>query len=252
MKKVYLHGYLGKKFGKLWELDVHSVSEAVRAIDANTKGALRDYWTKDGRNKKYQIKLGDYAITSETELDPPCGEGTDIHIVPYIAGRSSGFGKILAAIAIVTIAYFTLGGGSALAGKAGEAAGSGWFGMTAADTASMFYMIGAQLVIGGIIQLLTPVPNFNTNAGNNSSSNIFDGNSLRAQQGDAVPVVYGRMLLGPIPVSVSIINQDRSISTEYAGGGSPVENTLSEWSVGNGQIQYSINGQNVYTKPGYP
>ena len=37
MIKVNLHGKLGEDLGESWELDVSSVAEALRAIDANTR-----------------------------------------------------------------------------------------------------------------------------------------------------------------------------------------------------------------------
>ena len=37
MKRVFLYGELGKKFGKEWKLDVSSPSEAVSALFANDR-----------------------------------------------------------------------------------------------------------------------------------------------------------------------------------------------------------------------
>ena len=42
MKKVFLHGELASKFGKEFTLDVNSLPELLRAIDANCDGFL-DY-----------------------------------------------------------------------------------------------------------------------------------------------------------------------------------------------------------------
>ena len=35
MKKVYLHGALGKRFGEKWNLDVSTPLEAIKALFAN-------------------------------------------------------------------------------------------------------------------------------------------------------------------------------------------------------------------------
>ena len=40
MKTVYLHGKLGKRFGKKWELAVDTIPEAMNAIDVNSEGFL--------------------------------------------------------------------------------------------------------------------------------------------------------------------------------------------------------------------
>ena len=42
MKIVNLHGKLAEKFGSRWELEINSISEALRAINANT-GDFFDY-----------------------------------------------------------------------------------------------------------------------------------------------------------------------------------------------------------------
>ena len=42
MKIVNLHGKLAEKFGARWELEINSISEALRAINANT-GDFFDY-----------------------------------------------------------------------------------------------------------------------------------------------------------------------------------------------------------------
>ena len=38
MKTIHLHGKIGKMFGEKWLLEVDSITEALRAIDANVGG----------------------------------------------------------------------------------------------------------------------------------------------------------------------------------------------------------------------
>ena len=38
MKKIHLHGDLGKRFGETWDLDVSSAAEAMAALCANNFG----------------------------------------------------------------------------------------------------------------------------------------------------------------------------------------------------------------------
>lgn len=55
MVKVKLHGDLGEKIGNEWDLQVNSVSEAIRAIEANT-GKLMRYLIDQAQNEaKYEI-----------------------------------------------------------------------------------------------------------------------------------------------------------------------------------------------------
>jgi predicted phage tail protein len=198
LKKIYLHGYLGRMFGKEWILDVDSVKEAIEAINVNTKGKLRNYLSGKGRLKEYVVRLGNYYVSDLKEIDSKCGDNTDIHIIPFIKGRSAVLriviGVVLVIIGIVLLVY-------------GQAYGA------------KFIMAGVSMIVGGIVQMLTPIPNWNYISGDSSQSFFFENGGLLASQGTSVPVVYGRMAINPIPVSVSIITEDRATSDTNNGYG---------------------------------
>ena len=223
----HLHGALGRKFGKVWNLHVNSVKEGLRAIDINLKGALSNYWINKGRDKKYKVKLDDYAISDEKEIIGPMGNTKIIHIVPLIKGSDNAFGKILTGVAMIGLMFAT--GGLSTAGFAGWAkAGLGYvIGMTTVG-------MGASLILGGVVQLLTPVPNFNQDAGNDSkSSTVFSGNSINQAQGGSVGIVYGTMMISPMPIAISLSNSDVEITTDIP------ENNVEERILLGGGIQYN-------------
>jgi predicted phage tail protein len=203
MANIYLHGQLGRKFGKEWkDMTVSSVAEAIRAVDINLKGELRKYWSQKGRDKKYKVKIGDYTVTDDVELTANSGKG-DIHIVPIIKGASSGIGKIIAGVVLIALAWWNPYGWSA--------AVTGFLGST-----------GASLVLGGVVQLLTPIPNFNQNAGNSDDQtrgSAFAGNTVGTVQGGSVPLVYGRMLVSPMPISMSLTNKTTNSTKNSTLGG---------------------------------
>ena len=212
MTNVYLTGKLGQIFGKKWVLDIKSPAEAVRAINANTKGKFVEYLEKN-KNKYYKVALQkkDNLINPE-EIRNRSGNN-DIYIMPTIKGSNSGFGKILAGIAFLVITYYTFG--------AGSGAAAGLFGMTASETAVIGYGIGASLVLGGITQLLTPVPSFDQNSGGNEDgrqSTLFQGNASTIFQGGAVGLIYGRALVAPMPISLSINNSDTDATASTTVG----------------------------------
>ena len=192
LTKIFLHGRLGKLYGKEWNLAVKSPAEAIRAIDINVNGKLKQQLYKEGASKYYKICLGntDNAL-DKNEITNPSGN-TSIHIVPVIKGKKSGFGKILAAIALVVISLTPIG-----------------MAINAATGGSL-WMMAASLVVGGVVQLMSPVPNFNTNTseGDGRGSNIFQGNSIVTTQGSTVGLVYGRMMVTPMPISISLDNYD--------------------------------------------
>lgn len=102
MKKIYLHGALGKRFGKEWSLDVSSASEAISALFANEPRIAKyinkkyqegvSYGVKKGANKNF-LQKEDYALNTNK----------DLHIFPVPEG-SAEFALNLAIMAVTTAA----------------------------------------------------------------------------------------------------------------------------------------------------
>lgn len=200
-------------------MDVQTVAEGFRAIDINLKGKLFAFWGGQGREKKYQVRLGEnYGIQDEKELVGPTG-GKEVHVIPVIKGAKSGWAKIIVGALLIAAAFTPLG---AIA-----------IGATKMTVGMVLLGAGVSLVLGGIVQLLTPVPNFNQNSGTDSGSKIFSGNATGAVQGGPVPIVYGRMLVSPTPISISMSNIS-SVTTKNLNVGTVNSTTL----IGGG-IQYS-------------
>lgn len=180
--KVFLTGRLGQLFGREWDLFVSSPAEALRAIDVNVKGKLREYLIKQGGDKYYKIALQKRNnLIDKEEIANKSGH-SDIYIMPVIRGSNSGAGKIIAGVVLLAVAWWNpLGWGSFTVGVLGS--------------------MGVSLVLGGITQLLTPTPK-NNNSEQLQSFN-FQGNATAVQQGVPVPIVYGKALVNPTPICVS-------------------------------------------------
>lgn len=196
MVKVHLHGKLGTLFGKLWELDVKSPAEALRAIDINTKGKLSDYLRGPGGKKYYKVAIQKKTniINPIDELKLPSGQ-SDIFFIPTIKGaggdNNGGVlqiieGVVLIIIGIVIDVYAE--------------------GSTSSLTEGM-YIAGAGMILGGIVQLLTPVPKAGEDDGG-PRGGVFQGNATSIQQGGSVPIVYGQVLVIPMPISISTTNKN--------------------------------------------
>lgn len=216
---IHLGGKLGQLFGKRWDLMVASPAEAIRAIDVNLKGKLRQYLAKEGAKKFYKVAVGKKdVLLDKGELNNRSGH-SPIYIMPAAKGANSGGAKIFAGIALIALAVVS--GGTSLAA-------TGFLGGFASTAA----LVGASLVLGGITQMLTPSPNFNQNAeGDSRSSNLFNGNASAISQGGSVGLVYGRALVSPMPVSISFDNKDQTIPEAIDIGGFDTEET-------NGLVQY--------------
>jgi len=198
--RIILAGSLAKRFRPEWNLYLNkpSVVEALHAINVNTKGELFRYLGGAAAKRFYKIAVGrkDSLLRTE-ELGNPTGSGT-IYILPTVAGSEKAWQKIGAAILIAAVTYFTLGVGSTLA--------------------TTLYGVASSLALGGIIQLLTPVPSFNSKDDDSRGSNIFGGNASVISQGGAVGLVYGRMLVTPMPISLSYTAVDQPLPNSFASG----------------------------------
>lgn len=185
----------------MWRLNVASPAEALRAIDANTKGRLFRYLGTEGRTRHYKVALQRTdQLLEPTELIHPSGT-SDIYFWPATKGRSSGSAKLIAGIALLAIVTIvTYGGGTAFyaAGTAATATSAGTAGgLTLIGTIAVG--IGTSLVLGGISQLLSP--NQKNNEGQLNSNN-FQGTVAGAPQGGPVPVCYGKALVAPTVISI--------------------------------------------------
>lgn len=197
LRKVRVYGRLAKFLKRrVFEAEVGSAAEAVRFLLANFPQLERHMI-----DQHYKVSVGEYALTMN-ELHHPAGQ-QEIKIVPVLAGAGGGTGQILAGIGLIALAVVT--GGIA---SAGVALG-GFMGIGTVGT--IVVGIGASLVLGGVAQLLTPVPEINMPGSNNSNNNndprksfSFSGVQNTSRQGLPVPIVYGETLVGSVVISAGV------------------------------------------------
>ena len=67
MRKVYLEGILGQKYGEEWTLNVASPAEALSAIMAQRPG-MKQFLAESEGIQGYEVLINDESITSEAEL----------------------------------------------------------------------------------------------------------------------------------------------------------------------------------------
>ena len=103
MRKVYLEGVLGEKYGAEWNLAVNSPAEALTAIMAQRPG-MRQFII-DGENVQgYEILIGEDSIQTPEELvinDP--GMKNAYTFVPVIAGSKSTALMMVVGVALVAM-----------------------------------------------------------------------------------------------------------------------------------------------------
>ncbi|CAI2104506.1 Phage-related protein, tail component [Serratia fonticola] len=198
---IRLGGQLGKKFGKTHRLVVADTREALRALCITLPGfeSFMMNAHKDGVqfaffNGPQNIGLAEFATSKGR---------ADIRIMPVIAGsKNAGMFQIVIGVAALVGAFFTAGGTMALWGTQ-LAAGAAVTGLT---------MMGASMVLGGVMQLMTPQPDFGMSSSQsveNKPSYAFGSPVNTTAQGYPVPVLYGEREIGGAVISAGIYAENQ-------------------------------------------
>lgn len=184
LRNLFLYGNLAKKFGKKHMLDVASVGEALRAMEANKPGFLKSI-KRDGH---YEVVKGDTLNDehlSEKQLTMQYGND-DFHISPVIEGSKNWMGPIMTVIgaALLVTAYFF------------------------PPAAPYLVPLGVSLMLGGIGIMLTPTPPMDDYSQRERpeerASFYFGGPTNTMEQGGSMALLYGRMIIGSTVVSAGI------------------------------------------------
>lgn len=190
LRRIRLYGRLAKFIGKrVLKADVSSAAEAVRFLVANFPEV-----EKHMADQHYRVSVGEYDLTLD-ELHDPSGR-QDISITPVVVGAGGAVGRILIGAALVALSFVSFGAG-AFAGV----------GVAGAFGSSALFGIGASLVLGGVAQLLTPVPKVPQGPGTDNDPRKtynFSGIQQTSRQGVPVPIVYGKTLCGSVVISAGI------------------------------------------------
>jgi predicted phage tail protein len=197
LRKIKLYGQLAKFIGRrVLEADVATAAEAVRMLVANFPGL-----EKHMADQHYRVTVGTYDLDLD-EIHDPAGQ-QDIKIMPVIAGAGGGFGKILAGIGLIALSFLLPGAGAfGTTSLFGVSAAQG--GAFLAGVATSASLIGASLILGGVAQLLAPVPKVPQGPSSDNDPRKtynFSGIQQTSRQGVPVPCVYGLTLVGSVVIS---------------------------------------------------
>lgn len=194
MVKVKLYGELRKRFGHTHHFDIRSPAEAVCALIANFPGFEAHMAGASERGVGYKVFVADQPISEAGDLRNPTGQAS-IKISPRLLGASkSGLTQVLIGAAIIAAVVFA----PELFATAGL--------FTAANVGA----IGLSLVLGGVVQMLSPQPKGidpQETPGNNPSY-LFNGPVNTSAQGQCVPIGYGEMIVGSAVISAGVIAED--------------------------------------------
>lgn len=207
LRKVYLHGKLGKTYGREFALDVTTAGEAIRALAANFPSFMKDirdgaWHIVRGSSPKRGMELDEGEVASLR-----LGSG-DLHIVPHVAGAKNNNGLLKVILGVVLIgAAFAFTGGALAAPIANGALG----GITGTQVA----LFGAAVALAGVSSLISPEKKEEEKDGSNSFTTAGPGNTY--DQGNPVPLVYGEVITGGVMISGGV-DVERIAVTGTGGG----------------------------------
>lgn len=183
---VILSGSLARLVGKR----EHSIHTEAGSSIRNMMGYFRQFpgfeqymAESASRGLRYAVFVGKENI-GEDDLNKPVGREV-IRIVPVIAGsKRAGLLQTIVGVVLIVLSPFT--GGSTMGP-------------------------GIALALGGAIQMLSPqAKGLGTqDSPSNRPSYSFNGPVNTSVQGNPVPLLYGRMIVGSAVISAGIYSEDQ-------------------------------------------
>lgn len=208
MKQIILHGEARKRFGGPFLLDVATPMEAIRFLIRLVPG-FEAYL----KGHEWKIIRGPKATGTHCDIDrlkATFGRVMELHIAPIPAGaKRAGLGKVILGVVIMVIAVAAAiwTGGSSLGVGAALEGTIGGTGVTFGSVA----LFGASLILSGVATMLTATPSSGdpNDRETNKASFIFAGPVNVVQEGQPIPLVYGkRIRVGSVVGSAGIFSED--------------------------------------------
>lgn len=202
LREVRLYGPLRARFGRSHWLAVESPAEAVQALCMLFDGFRAALLGHKGPG--YRVIVGEGAaadVRDEHSLLLAAGVSRAIRIAPVIHGNNKGAMMIVAGVALLVLAPYAAG--------AMFAAAETSLGVSAAlAMASGGAMLGKALILGGVIQLLSPQPRKQGAQERQPGSDVLAGVGNMRAPGGPVPVIIGRVIVGSVEISAGLSTDD--------------------------------------------
>lgn len=194
MVNVRFYGSL-KQFGSEFRLDCKTTAEIVQALTSQIP-KLRQFIQQG----LFTVRVGrDYFDNRYLEqgLSHKLKDDATVHFTPVLKGSKRGglFG-VIAGVAII----------------AGAIALGPLVGIISTNAAWIVGSVGASLLLGGVAQMLTKMPEMKLGTEKEKKqSTAFSNLSNMTAQGKAMPLAYGRMRVGSLIISQGVETMDTEI-----------------------------------------
>lgn len=197
LTEVILEGEFAKVAGrKRWMLDCNSAAEAIALISANCQGKLKTWICQNINNYKI-CKVTCKTGVAEEDLTDETFQHTrrckQIRFLPLFtgAGGDNGILQAIAGVAMVVIGVVVSGMSFGLASPLGSA----------------MISAGVGMVLGAIATMLMS-PSDDKDEDDGRKSYYFNGAVNTTEQGNPVPLVFGRCRVGSAVISSAIEVKD--------------------------------------------
>lgn len=218
MKHIIFQGTLADKFGPEWHMKAKTLKEVFSCIEANNPSFRKYIVDSVNEGTNFSIQAGEEFLGEEEVHHPLSSDTLIISDVP--TGAKGGKAKLIAAVILAVIivssgGFFNPSGGWAIA-KGGEAgAVLTWKGSAAILATTTLAQYGLQ-------QLLAPDPSVDEGPENY----LFNGPANTVSSGQPIPYLFGRKIVGGVPISSDIRNGNFSTRTRPAAITTQPSNTV--------------------------
>lgn len=167
MTTIILHGYLRDLHPEPIQVEANSAAEAIQSL------SLIPALKRGG--KRHMVRAENFDSV-DALFDKRNVDVIHLHPVAAGAGGNGGLGQIILGIVIIVIAWWNPAGWSV--------------GGSLIMSQGAMYMAGGMMVLGGVLQMLSPQPSL---SGNNDEKSRYLGNGRNTVAiGTRIPMIYGR------------------------------------------------------------
>lgn len=198
MTTIFLHGKIAKKYGKKFKFAVSRPKDAILALDTIFEDFSKELIDLAKKGFQYSLVVDNKPITGVEDFTSKSSI-KEIHILPVICG-SGAIGAIVGGIAIYALAAAASTAGYALLATV----------LTAVALAAISY--GIQSLMAKPPDQNNPGASTATSAAT-SKSFMFTNKENVKQQGNPIPVGYGRLRIGSAVIQETVKSYPNSIST---------------------------------------
>ncbi|KGT88035.1 tail protein [Erwinia typographi] len=203
LKTLTLKGAMARKFGKTHRFHVADLREMLRAMCSQVPGFKKYVSNAHLHGVRFAFFSGKNNIGIE-EFDMS-GSATEFQMMPVAEGAKRGGTLQIVIGAVALVAAFFTAGASLAAWSAAMAA-------TTITATSVLTGLGLSMMLGGVVQMLTPQPSYNVGASSstdNKPNYAFGAPVNTIAMGYPVPVLYGQREIGGAVISAGIFSSDQ-------------------------------------------